>query len=463
MDPSSISHFVDVSECLANDVQCAITDEGVMGISCVNSIVQTSSLVTVEPNEISKSCNSTVNDAQMPGRLLVGDEMENISNDDGEMSGGHVVSPAEVMQVIPSSFIALQPELEIGSDIIMDCNNIILSNDMVIEQNVEVGSYKESKEGDIILVQNSDFVKPEVIRESEIILHSNVTSDLTREIIIQERLFKDDSNYRCDPEDHSYDPFQNLVIETDCKVDDGMNASPHKCPECESSFKTRAKLKRHIRMFHSNGGAANFKKTEQTDDEDAFFKILSCPACLFSTSHRGKMDKHVQRHVAEGYHPSGKKRSHPNQPLLRQRHKAEEYQCEYCPYSCTVEKALKKHLKLHNNKTKEFTLKVSCKICGKDRPNDAELKKHMKKHVSGDNFLCDVCGFTSVQLKKIIQHRRMHTGERPHLCPFCSYRSARRDNLRSHVRRMHKKENMYSDTFNPTEVADESANPDEVS
>lgn len=43
----------------------------------------------------------------------------------------------------------------------------------------------------------------------------------------------------------------------------------------------------------------------------------------------------------------------------------------------------------------------------------------------------------------------MHTGEKPHLCPHCSYRSARRDNLRSHVRRVHKKENLYQDTFSP--------------
>lgn len=50
---------------------------------------------------------------------------------------------------------------------------------------------------------------------------------------------------------------------------------------------------------------------------------------------------------------------------------------------------------------------------------------------------------------QLIQHRRMHTGEKPHLCPHCAYRSARRDNLRSHVRRVHKKENLYCDTFSP--------------
>lgn len=52
-------------------------------------------------------------------------------------------------------------------------------------------------------------------------------------------------------------------------------------------------------------------------------------------------------------------------------------------------------------------------------------------------------------LLQLIQHRRMHTGEKPHLCPHCAYRSARRDNLRSHVRRVHKKENLYCDTFSP--------------
>lgn len=65
----------------------------------------------------------------------------------------------------------------------------------------------------------------------------------------------------------------------------------------------------------------------------------------------------------------------------------------------------------------------------------------------------------------------MHTGEKPHLCPHCAYRSARRDNLRSHVRRVHKKENLYCDTFSPrgmliaplpsaSAIADESAAAD---
>lgn len=181
-------------------------------------------------------------------------------------------------------------------------------------------------------------------------------------------------------------------------------------------------------------------------------RLYCCSSCSYTTQRRDKLDKHMQKHVMlEGYHPCGKKRNKPTIPPQRHRHNAEEYRCPMCTYSCTVYKALKKHMKLHTASGKHFVVKISCKICGKDRSTEADLQKHMKKHREGKNFLCDVCGFASIQMKKIIQHRRMHTGEKPHLCPHCNYRSARRDNLRSHVRRMHKKENVYIDTFNPTE------------
>ena len=70
----------------------------------------------------------------------------------------------------------------------------------------------------------------------------------------------------------------------------------------------------------------------------------------------------------------------------------------------------------------------------------------LKIYVHFDFCFLKFKNFVKLQL---IQHRRMHTGEKPHLCPHCPYRSARRDNLRSHVRRVHKKENLFCDTFSP--------------
>lgn len=71
-----------------------------------------------------------------------------------------------------------------------------------------------------------------------------------------------------------------------------------------------------------------------------------------------------------------------------------------------------------------------------------------KNKTTNKCFQTKACTINSGHLQ-LIQHRRMHTGEKPHLCPHCIYRSARRDNLRSHVRRVHKKDNLFCDTFSP--------------
>lgn len=141
--------------------------------------------------------------------------------------------------------------------------------------------------------------------------------------------------------------------------------------------------------------------------------------------------------------------------IKRVRYSREEYRCTLCPYTCTTEKAFLKHLRNCESKEANEVIatndlpRLSCPICGKDRNGEQSLEAHMQKHRDDKLFCCDICKFKTLQLKKLIQHRRMHTGERPHLCPFCTYRSARRDNLRSHVRRVHKKANLPCDTFNP--------------
>lgn len=142
---------------------------------------------------------------------------------------------------------------------------------------------------------------------------------------------------------------------------------------------------------------------------------------------------------------------HSRRRIQRTRYSREEYKCPTCAYTCTIEKAFFKHLRqdCEQATNSEGDPRISCPICGKDRDSEPLLMAHMVKHRCGKHFCCDLCKFRTLQMKKLIQHRRMHTGEKPHLCPYCSYRSARRDNLRSHVRRVHKKENLTCDTFAP--------------
>lgn len=258
-------------------------------------------------------------------------------------------------------------------------------------------------------------------------------------------------------EDESEDPKMNIG---DMQSSSLFNQQSHtrmgskvgfECGECSFMADTRPGLKRHITMVHpapatdANLAHALMRKLSHS---------ASCPvtACRFRASDRHDMETHVARHVAEGsVNSTAKKRTVPSN-LQRVRYEREEYRCQMCSYACTIEKAFYKHLKTHSTGTPPLpnnNLKISCVICGKDRPTEADMNKHMRKHRDDRFFCCDICVFRTVQLKKLIQHRRMHTGEKPHLCPHCPYRSARRDNLRSHVRRVHKKDNLFCDTFSP--------------
>ncbi|XP_020280600.1 B-cell lymphoma 6 protein homolog isoform X2 [Pseudomyrmex gracilis] len=209
----------------------------------------------------------------------------------------------------------------------------------------------------------------------------------------------------------------------------------YSCGSCDVVAPTRPALRKHIADCHPTLSAAETGETKK------------CPStgCDFTTSSRCEMETHVAAHVAQGMTPTGKKRS---LALQRVRYEREEYRCSLCSYACTIEKAFQRHLRAHARGTAPET-RVSCAVCGADRSSEVDLSRHMRRHRDDRYFCCDICIFRTVQLKKLIQHRRMHTGEKPHLCPHCAYRSARRDNLRSHVRRVHKKENLYCDTFSP--------------
>nr|XP_012137860.1 PREDICTED: zinc finger protein 394-like isoform X3 [Megachile rotundata] len=211
----------------------------------------------------------------------------------------------------------------------------------------------------------------------------------------------------------------------------------YSCGSCDVVAPTRPALRKHIADCHPTVSSTETGETK------------SCPSsgCDFTTTSRCEMETHVAAHVAQGMTPTGKKRTLALQ-RVRYRYEREEYRCSLCSYACTIEKAFQRHLRAHAKGTAPET-RVSCAVCGADRSSEVDLSRHMRRHRDDRYFCCDICIFRTVQLKKLIQHRRMHTGEKPHLCPHCAYRSARRDNLRSHVRRVHKKENLYCDTFSP--------------
>lgn len=362
-------------------------------------------------------------------------------------------------------FIAMKPdEVVLGANHVSQFifqDSVGVGNEMIVEQSVEIGNENDPQD-EIILVPNSMIKQENIIEEGgEVVVGSNVEN----EVIIEDQI---DAHLESDRfvigssiemgsdqiDDATFEDTKLIIDTTQYGLEEPQCVVGYDCSECGMIMKSSSALKKHIRTHHVQPTKGSKGKSKKSGQEERLLggKRYTCPSCPYSTQRRDKLDRHMQKHVLlDGVHPCGKKRHKPDTLPQRHRHNAEEYKCQFCPYCCTVYKALKKHRKVHTSDTQNFTLKLSCKICGKDRVTESDMQKHMKKHRNGKNFLCDICNFSSIQLKKIIQHRRMHTGEKPHLCPHCNYRSARRDNLRSHVRRMHKRENMYIDTFNPKE------------
>lgn len=365
--------------------------------------------------------------------------------------------------VDPSSFMMKSQAIE---EVVLDTNHVNhlfnfndsvgVSNELIVEENVVTET--ETTEAEIILVPNTMIKQEDIIEGGEVVVGSSVENEVVIDDHMNTHLDADHfvigSSIDIGSEqidDTGFDDAKLIIDTAQYNLDDDTSCVAYDCGECGIICKNRASLKKHIKIHHVKLQKSKSKKGS-TKEKYVTNKRYNCPSCSYSSQRRDKLDKHMEKHVLlDGVHPCGKRRHKPEALPQRHRHNAEEYRCPLCPYACTVYKALKKHQKLHAAGVEQFTIKLSCKICGKDRTTEGEMQKHMKKHRNDEHFLCDLCNFSSVQLKKIIQHRRMHTGEKPHLCPHCSYRSARRDNLRSHVRRMHKRENMYIDTFNPNE------------
>ncbi|GIX99353.1 zinc finger protein 407 [Caerostris extrusa] len=363
-----------------------------------------------------------------------------------------------------TNFLPLKSHLEeIAATIdTSQINNLFCHDANFMIEHAVVDAENENSHGDVMTVHNLKIKQEDdvihgddIIVDGEVEIDDHIDShfDIASSVDIGSESIEDtgfDESKLVIDDNHSL-----LMGEEDLKEEYEENDEHlyrYSCTECDVLFKSKSNLRSHTRNTHPKIQKTKSKKYNAKEKVNNCGKHYYCTSCDYSSLRRDKLDKHMEKHVLEdGVHPCGKRRHKPDTLPQRHRHNPEEYKCKHCPYVCTVMKAMKKHQKIHKSNLEAFPLMISCKICGKDRPSESEMQRHLKKHKKGNRFCCDLCPFTSVQLKKIIQHHRAHTGEKPHLCPHCAYRSARRDNLRSHVRRMHKKTNMYIDTFNPNE------------
>ncbi|XP_063885174.1 uncharacterized protein LOC135113664 [Scylla paramamosain] len=201
------------------------------------------------------------------------------------------------------------------------------------------------------------------------------------------------------------------------------------CAICGKTFKTRATVRTHLRnhcgeevmykcgfcpMMYSQkfNLVKHLASKHQRDPEgQPLTKTLQCPQCAFTTLADYKLKAHIiRRHTL-------------NKP----------FKCDLCPYATTEKTALTKHTRTH---TKERP--YVCETCGFHAPTLSSLWRHRRSHTGEKPFECEQCGQQYADSKRLRDHMYKHNNVKPFMCHLCGYTCRRRDNLQTHVKKIHK-------------------------
>lgn len=122
--------------------------------------------------------------------------------------------------------------------------------------------------------------------------------------------------------------------------------------------------------------------------------------------------------------------AHPNQT----------YRCDQCEKQFQNGETWRTHM------CKAAELKLECNFCEATFAHQAQLTRHMKKHLGktlstytykNKQVPCDKCPATFHSIWYLKQHQLVHTGEMPHKCKYCSRQFRSKCNLLRHLRTVH--------------------------
>ena len=160
------------------------------------------------------------------------------------------------------------------------------------------------------------------------------------------------------------------------------------CPQCNLTFKTRAKLEQHL--------------DNPKDKHDPDYMSTDCSICgIRCKSYRNLRDhKRIVHEVGE---------------------------FKSCPYCHELVSNLRKHIRSNHVSLKE------CSICGKKVKN---LPKHfLNKHGSEEDrkYRCEKCGKGFILKDKLVAHYVVHSEEKPFRCKYdCGFAAKTLGNCKKH-------------------------------
>ncbi|MBN3281725.1 HINFP factor, partial [Polyodon spathula] len=163
--------------------------------------------------------------------------------------------------------------------------------------------------------------------------------------------------------------------------------------DCEATFKSRFKLREHLRSH-----------TQE--------KVVACHTCGGMFANNTKFFDHIRRQTTiEGqrFQCSHCSKRFATERLLRDhmRNHVSHYKCPLCDMTCPSPSSLRNHIKFRHSNEKPYR----CEYCEYSCKNLIDLRKHLDTHSTVPAYSCEFadCGFTARSLYSIKSHyKKVH-------------------------------------------------------
>jgi hypothetical protein len=182
-------------------------------------------------------------------------------------------------------------------------------------------------------------------------------------------------------------------------------ANPHKCNECNKSFKYQRNLKLHIFSVH--------------DKREPY----KCKLCSLEIGAKHSLKRHLQEQH---------KIFDLDTPI--QTKDPGEFMCDLCDKGFKRKEHLANHMKSHQSSEDKYT----CTECGKQLTTTFNLKCHQMIHSDNrDQFSCNICQKTFSRKGNLARHIEGVHNQTHYNCDVCNKVYLRQDTLKVHKKQEH--------------------------
>ncbi|XP_035715941.1 gastrula zinc finger protein XlCGF7.1-like isoform X2 [Folsomia candida] len=196
---------------------------------------------------------------------------------------------------------------------------------------------------------------------------------------------------------------------------------------CPKTFLAKGYLTKHFNQQHSHNPVRypctlckkEFTQKPSLDTHIATHtteKRFKCATCGKSFTQKHSLQIHERTHLAKADRPV--------------------FPCRLCPLNFYSERGIWYHVKTYHDQNQYF-----CRICGKNLKNADRLKYHMRaSHPTNEapTYSCQYCEYQSRIKQNLTSHvARMHVGVKGRQCYFCGNKFYNFSHLASHCSRIH--------------------------